>query len=110
MIDMKWSPLVGATLISRASWERIPEPLRTELHGIARKAGEDLRAKIRGGGDEAVKQMRLRGLNVVTLTNAEMALWKKEAEGAYPKIRGRLVSADLFDEAVKLSREYKAPR
>ena len=110
MIDMKWSPLVGATLISRASWEKIPEPLRTELLRIARKAGDDLRVQIRSGGDEAVKQMAKRGLNVVTLTSAEMALWRKEAETAYPKIRGKLVPADLFDEAVKLSREYKPSR
>jgi hypothetical protein len=39
-----------------------------------------------------------------------MALWRKEAETAYPKIRGKLVPADLFDEAVKLSREYKPSR
>jgi TRAP-type transport system periplasmic protein len=107
MIDMKWSPLIGATLVSRESWEKIPEPLRGELHRIARKAGEDLRAQIRRGGDDAVKAMVERKLNVITLTDAEKALWRKEAEAAYPKIRGRLVPADLFDEAVRLSREYQ---
>jgi TRAP-type C4-dicarboxylate transport system substrate-binding protein len=110
MIDMKWSPLVGATLVHRSTWEQIEPKLRAELLQIARKAGADLRIQIRSGGDDAVKQMALRGLNVVTLTEAEKALWRKEAEAAYPKIKGKLVPDDLFDEAVRLSKEYRPSR
>lgn len=111
MIDMKWSPLLGATLVSRSTWETIPEKLRGELLQAARKASGEFRAQIRSGGDSAVNQMVLRGgLNVVKLTAAEKALWVKEAEAAYPKIRGRLVPPDLFDEAVRLSKEYRSSR
>lgn len=107
MIDMKWSPLVGATLVSRKTWEQIPAPLRGQMMQIARKAGEDLRAQIRSGGDAAVTQMKARGLNVVSLTDSEKALWRKETEAAYEKIRTKLVPPDLFDEAVRLAREYR---
>jgi TRAP-type C4-dicarboxylate transport system substrate-binding protein len=110
MIDMKWSPLVGATVISRKTWETIPEKLRGELLPIARKSGDGLRAQIRSGGDEAVKQMVDRGLKVITLTDAEKALWRKEAEGAYPKMKGKLVPPDLFDEADRLAMEYRPAR
>lgn len=111
MIDMKWSPLVGATLVSRSTWETIPEKLRGELLQIARKTSAEFQAQIRGGGDGAVKQMVSRGsLNVITLTPAEKALWVKEAEAAYPKIRGKLVPVDLFDEVVRLSKEYRPSR
>jgi TRAP-type C4-dicarboxylate transport system substrate-binding protein len=107
MIDMKWSPLVGATLVSRSAWEQIDPKLRPELLRIARKAGEDLRAQIRSSGDDAVAQMVKRGLKVIQLTDAEKAEWRKEAEAAYPKIKGRLVPPDLFDEVVRLSKEYR---
>jgi len=110
MIDMKWSPLVGATVVSRATWEQIPDALRKQLLAIARKAGEDLRAQIRSSGDAAIKQMSDRGLNVVTLTDAEKAAWRKETEAAYSKIRGKLVAPELFDEAVRLSKEYRPAR
>jgi TRAP-type C4-dicarboxylate transport system substrate-binding protein len=112
MIDMKWSPLLGATLVSRNTWEKIPAQLRAELLVIARKSGDSFRTQIRNGGADAVKQMVLRGedFKVVTLTDAEKALWRKEAEAAYPKIRGKLVPADLFDEAVRLAREYRPSR
>ena len=107
MIDMKWAPLVGATIVSSRAWEQIPEPLRGEMLQIARKAGDDLRVKIRLSGELAVAEMVKRGLNVIRLTDAEMALWRKEAEAAYPKMKGKLVPPDLFDEVVRLSKEYR---
>ncbi len=107
MIDMKWAPLIGATLLSRKAWEEIPEPLRPEMLRIARRAGEDLRGKIRQSGDDAVLQMVKRGLKVIRLTDAERTEWRKQTEAAYPKIRGKLVPPDLFDEVVRLSKEYR---
>jgi len=107
MIDMKWAPLVGATIVSRQAWERIPESLRPELMKIARAAGDELRSKIRTMGDDAVKEMEKRGLTVVRLDAAQMATWRSEAQSAYPRIRGKLVPADLFDEVVKLSKEFR---
>lgn len=111
MIDMKWSPLVGATLVDRKTWEQIEPKLRAEPLTITRKAGNDFRAQIRTAGDDAVEQMVLRhGLKVATLTDAEKALWRREVEAAYPRMRGKLVAPDLFDEAVRLSKEYRPSR
>ena len=111
MIDIKWSPLLGATLVSRTTWETIPEKLRVELLRIARRTSDEFQPQIRSGGDSAVNQMVQRGnLKVVTLTAAEKSLWVKEAEAAYPKMRGKLVPPDLFDEAVRLSKEYRPLR
>jgi TRAP-type C4-dicarboxylate transport system substrate-binding protein len=108
MIDMKWSPLIAATVVSRRTWEQVPEPLRPELMRIARKAGDEQREKIRRMGDEAVAEMSKRGLTVIHLNNAEMAQWRSEAESAYPKLKGKLIPADLFDEVLKLSKEFHA--
>lgn len=110
MIDMKWSPLIAATVINRHTWEQIPESLRPELMRIARKAGDEQREKIRRLGDEAVAEMEKRGLKVVHLNAAEMAQWRSEAEAAYSKMKEKLVPADLFDEVVKLSKEFRASK
>jgi TRAP-type C4-dicarboxylate transport system substrate-binding protein len=109
MIDMKWVPLSAATLVSKKTWEKIPEALRPKLLEVARKSGDDYRQKIRKSGEEAVTEMVKRGLNVIKLTDAEKALWRKEVESAYPKMRGTIVPAELFDEVVRLSKEYRAP-
>ncbi len=108
MIDVKWAPLVSATIISRRTWQRIPPEWRAEMHRSARKAGLDLRGKIRKLGDDAVVEMQKRGLKVVRVDKMGIELWRSEAEAAYPQLRGRLVPEDLFDEVLRLRNEFRA--
>jgi TRAP-type C4-dicarboxylate transport system substrate-binding protein len=108
MIDLKWVPLLAATVISARSWQQIPEQYRQPLLKASRDAGENLRAKIRAAGDDAIKEMKTRGLNVVTLDNATMARWGSEVRDAYPKLRGTLAPADLFDQSLRLRDQYRA--
>jgi hypothetical protein len=51
--------------------------------------------------------MKKRGLIVHRLTPEIEAEWRKGAEEVYPKIRGRMVPADKFDEVRRLLEEYR---
>jgi TRAP-type C4-dicarboxylate transport system substrate-binding protein len=110
MIDLKWVPLLAATVISTHSWQQIPEQYREPLLKASRDAGERLRAKIRAAGDDAVKEMKARGLNVVTVDEATLAKWRSQVRDSYPKLRGTLAPADLFDQALRLRDQYRAQR
>jgi hypothetical protein len=33
--------------------------------------------------------------------------WRKAAESAYPQIRGKIIPADIFDQAMSLIEEYE---
>ena len=59
------------------------------------------------GGDRDIESMRKRGLNVVPIDARQKELWKKTAESFYPKVRGPIVPADAFDEALKWRDEYR---
>jgi TRAP-type C4-dicarboxylate transport system substrate-binding protein len=107
MIDVKWAPLVGGTIISKQTWNRIPEAIRPQLQEAAARAGFRLRTEIRKMGDDAILAMRKKGLNVVSLDAATLADWRRQAEDAYPKLRGRIVPADLFDEVKRLRDEFR---
>ena len=108
MIDLRWAPLNAATVISETSWEKIPESYRPALLKAARDAGEQLRDEIRQAGEDAVGEMAARGLKVVELDDATRALWRAEVEAVYPKLRGTLAPADLFDEVVRLRDEFRS--
>jgi TRAP-type C4-dicarboxylate transport system substrate-binding protein len=108
MLDLRWAPLIGATLIDRKVWERVPERWRGPMLASAHKAGERLRGDIRRMGDEAVVAMQKRGLEVIRVDDATRALWRREVEAVYPKLRGPIVPADLFDEVRRLRDEYRA--
>ena len=107
MTDIRWAPVIGGTVISKQAWETIPADLRPKLLASAKKAGEEMRGRIRQLGEDAIMQMKQRGLTVVP---ADRDAWQREVEAAYPKLRGRLAPAPLFDEAIRLRDEYRAKR
>jgi len=110
MLDVRWTPLVGGTVIDRRTWERIPDAERPALLEAARAAGERLRPEIRALGEDAVPEMERRGLTVARPDEATRAAWQTAAEGAYPQLRGRYCPADLFDEVQRLRDEFRATR
>jgi len=108
MLDLKWAPLVGATVVTRKAWERVPAEARPFLLKTAAEAGERLRSDIRAANDQAIEAMKKRGLTIVPLTPQAEAAWRKVAEAAYPKIRGPIVPAGMFDEVQRLRDESRA--
>ena len=57
--------------------------------------------------EEAIAAMQKRGLKVNKLTSSTETEWRSFFDALYPKIRGNLVPADLFDEVQRLLREYR---
>jgi len=106
MTDLKWAPLNAATVISTEAWRRIPAKYHAPLLESARKIGRELRDAIRQAGDDAVTAMQARGLKVIELDAGARAAWREEAADAWPKLRGTLVEASYFDEAMRLHAEY----
>ena len=107
MTDLRWQLLLGATLISKSAWDRIPADVRPALLEAAREAGRRLQTEIRESAGRDIEAMKKRGLNVVPVDAKTRASWQKTAEGLYPRIRGLIVPADAFDEAQRFRDEYR---
>ncbi|MCG8604700.1 TRAP transporter substrate-binding protein DctP [bacterium] len=106
MIEMPWAPLIGATVISLKSWNKIPEHLQPQLVTIAHETGLRLQSEIRRMESEAIVQMEKRGLQIITPTPEQIAEWRKVMKGAYPKIRGPIVPVDWFDDALRAAEAH----
>lgn len=107
MTDLKWAVLMGATVISKAAWDKIPAELRGPLMEASHQTGERLRNEIRTRGPKDVEAMEKRGLTVVHLDPAAVDLWRRTAEEAYPRLRDNWLPAQAFDEAKALRDEYR---
>jgi TRAP-type C4-dicarboxylate transport system substrate-binding protein len=110
MIDLNWAVLVGGLVIKKQTWEAIPAETRKALAAAADVAGREIQANGRKEGDEAVAAMEKRGLKVHRLTPELEARWVAAAEETYPRIRGTIVPADIFDEVQRLLQEYRSTR
>src|SRR5262249_27184076 len=80
MTDMRWALLLGATVIAKATWEKIPADVRPALLDATREAGSRLQAEIRASGQSDVEEMKKRGLNVVAVDAKARALWQKTTQ------------------------------
>lgn len=108
MLDLNWVPVVGATVITKKAWDGIAPATREEILKAAIESGKEMQARSRQESQEAVEAMRRRGLQVHPVSPELEAEWRKFAETVYPKIRGTMVPADMFDEVVRLVAEYRA--
>jgi TRAP-type C4-dicarboxylate transport system substrate-binding protein len=109
MLDLNWAPLVGAVVIHRDTWHRIPEALRAELLAEAETAGRQIRAGSRRESVDSVKAMQERGLTVHPVTEAIEASWQEMAESSLlPEIRGSIVPEDIYDEVQRIIRRYRS--
>lgn len=107
MTDVPWALFLGGTVIKKDVWDRIPADLHAPLLKAMQDAGARLQADVKAGGDRDIEAMKKRGLNVVPVDPKTREAWVKTVEAAYPKIRGKIIPADAFDEAVKYRDEYR---
>jgi TRAP-type C4-dicarboxylate transport system substrate-binding protein len=108
MLDLAWAPLVGAAVVTVKAWQAMPPGARDALHLAAAEAGNLIRADSRRESAESVEAMRKRGLQVHTPTPEIETEWRREAEAAYPAIRGTIVPAAIFDQVVRELLAYRA--
>lgn len=108
MVDVNWVPIVGAAIVRREVWEKIPAELRPALKAAAATTGEAFRAKTRAEDDAAIVALKERGLTVHAVTPEITAAWHVLAGKIYPQIRGSIVPAELFDRVQGYVAEFRA--
>src|SRR5512143_1299536 len=107
MTDLRWQLLLGATLVSKATWDKVPADVKPALMQATREAGERLRKEIRDAEPRDVEAMKKRGRRVVPVSAAQRTQWAKLTESLYPRIKGKIVPAEAFDEAMRYRDEFR---
>jgi TRAP-type transport system periplasmic protein len=107
MIDMNWTPILGAFVITKATWDQIPEDLQPVLRQIAATYSLRFRAETQKMEEDAITAMKARGLQVITPDPKVVAEWDQSMEELYPEIRGFYVSAEDFDWMQEVARKVR---
>ncbi|MEI7703683.1 MAG: TRAP transporter substrate-binding protein DctP [Deltaproteobacteria bacterium] len=107
MIDVNWGWLVGATVVRKDAWEKIPADLRPKLVAIAKELGRKVDVEVAKLNAEAIAAMEKQGLKVVKV---DPVPWKAMAEKSWPVVRGEVVPAAFFDEVKALRDAQRAAK
>jgi TRAP-type C4-dicarboxylate transport system substrate-binding protein len=102
MLALNYAPLVGAAVIKKDVWEAFPEATRAGMLKAATAAGQEIQTASRKEAVESVAAMEKRGLKVHKPSPEQVEQWRKFLKEAYPRIRGKIVPEDIFDEVKRL--------
>ncbi len=98
MLDVGLAPLVGATVMSRRTWDGLSAADRTRMADIAGAVEKQLQADVPRQDALAVTLMGTQGLKVTRAAGPE---WRDEGAVLARTMRGQMVPPDIFDLAVK---------
>lgn len=98
MLDVGLTPVVGATVIAKRTWDRISAADRAKLSEIAGGVERQLQVEVPRQDALAVTLMGAQGLKVTRATGPE---WRQEADALARTMRGEMVPADVFDLATR---------
>ncbi len=108
MLDIKFAPLTGATLVSKDAWDKIPPDTRKKLLEISLIFGPQIRDEIHKLEDTSIALMQGFGLVVVKADDKSSGEWRSLIEGSlWPSLRGGGMPADLFDQVKRLRDDYR---
>ncbi|MBI2318263.1 MAG: TRAP transporter substrate-binding protein DctP [Betaproteobacteria bacterium] len=110
MLRINWVPIVGAVVMSAKAWDALSPAGRTALAEAAAQAGEALRAHRNTRDEEIIRAMEQRGLKVLAPTPEVERAWRELARTTWPRVRGTMVPADMFDRVEALLAEYRGEK
>jgi TRAP-type C4-dicarboxylate transport system substrate-binding protein len=110
MLEINWAPIVGSFIVTKKTWDSMSPESQAALKMASDKAGVVIRAQARKEVDEAVDAMKKRGLQVNKPNAEQLKEWRALSEALYPRIRGKMVPAETFDEVFAHLKTYRASK
>lgn len=108
MLALNWLPLVGGLIITKKSWDALQPAERAAMLKSAIECSQEFQTLGRQETQESIASMQKRGLHVHAVDPAAEQEWQRFSEGFYPRIRGNIVPADMFDNVLQLLHDYRS--
>jgi TRAP-type transport system periplasmic protein len=110
MLELNWGPLVGAAVVKKQSWDKVPAAARDAMLKSAAEVGKKVKADGRAESQTSVAAMERRGLVVQKVTPEVEAEWRSVVGKVQNQIRGKVVPAEMYDRAQELLKEYRSAK
>jgi TRAP-type C4-dicarboxylate transport system substrate-binding protein len=110
MLDLHIAPLSGALIMSNAAWNKISAEDRLKVMAAAAALEEKVYVDVPKGDADSVKSMQTRGLTVVKLDAKALAEFRSQADKLVTTMRGEMVPADVFDQALQARDAVRKPK
>jgi TRAP-type C4-dicarboxylate transport system substrate-binding protein len=97
MSPIRLAPVMGAIVIGKSTWNRIPERWRAQLLESVRRVEADLYGEIQDLERESLVLMQRNGLDVNDLPEDAEERWQKAIEEGFDIVVGKSFSREIYD-------------
>lgn len=111
MLDLRWAPITGALVLTERAWKGLDQPTQAWIRDASEQAGAEMRRAARAEDEQAVQAMKdKQGLKVVALSPEAEREFRSEVARMYPRLRGAIVPAPIYDTTVETLKALHAAR
>lgn len=108
MLDLPLGPVFGATVMHKRHWDRLSTEDQSAMLAAGQALEDSLFEDVPRQDAEAVVEMQKRGLEVTSLSAAEANEFRMAADQMNTSMRGSLVDAAVFDEAMRARDAFRS--
>jgi TRAP-type C4-dicarboxylate transport system substrate-binding protein len=106
MIDMPWAPMLGAIIVSKRAWQKVPEPLRPQLKSIAEQKSLRLDIEMQRLETQAISEMQKRGLTLIKPDAQQFIQWQSLTKTAFPEFKSKNnIPDEWFETALTMTKK-----
>ena len=107
MMDLRWSPLVGAVVVTARFWDQLSQAERDAMQAAAQHATAQARTDVRRFEHDAIGAMQRFGLEVNPVSDENARRFEAEIRAVYPQIVGSSVPVSIYQKARDCLDEYR---
>jgi TRAP-type C4-dicarboxylate transport system substrate-binding protein len=106
MIEMPWAPMIGAIVVSKRAWKKVPENLHPKLKAIAKEKGLRLDLEMQRLETQAISEMQKRGLTLVKPNTQQLEQWQSLTKTAFPEFKNKnKIPDEGFETALAITKK-----
>ncbi len=103
MLDLKWGVLMAGIVIDNRVWGRISKKYHDDLISVT-KSIQSRQKKLNANAErESIKAMQDYGLQVHSINENGLRIWKDEVKKMEEELRGNIIPAEIYDKVIELT-------
>tara|TARA_B100000989_G_scaffold295805_1_gene277597 strand:- start:1770 stop:2774 length:1005 start_codon:yes stop_codon:yes gene_type:complete len=104
MLDLKWGVLMAGIVIDNRTWSRISKKYHGDFINIT-KSIQDRQKNLNSNAErESIKAMKDYGLQVHSIDENGLRIWKDEVKKMEKELRGNIIPAEIYDKVIEITK------
>ncbi len=107
MLSLRFADAIGAILLAKSRWDKIPSDLQTLLQETTHRYAERIVELTRKENEEGLEILKQSGIEIIDLPPSEVQKLRTVSTQVYQKFVGILYTQELLDQVLALRAEYR---